>query len=95
MNTPDNDEMLWLLAKKRAGFKWSFASYCIVNAMLVAIWFFTTGIGSYCWPLWPMLGWGIGIAIQYMDAYHGSSIFSVTEEYNKLKKQQSNKLSSF
>lgn len=89
MNTVNHDEeMLWQLAKKRAAFKWSLACYVIVNALLVAIWFFTLGIGGYFWPLWPMLGWGVGIAMQYVNAYH-TDIFSVTNEYNKLKQQQS------
>ena len=35
------------------------AAYVAVNVMLVAIWALT-GFG-YFWPVWPMLGWGIGI----------------------------------
>ena len=79
------DEMLWKLAKRRAGFKWSFLMYVLVNAMLVAIWYLTSGTDSYFWPVWSMLGWGLGIAIQYFEAYHGSKIFSVQNEYEKLK----------
>ena len=36
-------------------------SYLLVMAMLVAIWALTTP-GGYFWPVWPMLGWGIGLA---------------------------------
>jgi hypothetical protein len=35
-------------------------SYLMVMALLVAIWALT-GAG-YFWPVWPMLGWGIGVA---------------------------------
>jgi hypothetical protein len=84
------DDILWRLAKKRAGFKWSLGSYVIVNAFLVAVWYFSSGIGSYFWPIWPMLGWGIGVALQYFHAYHESNIFSAEEEYKKLKNQQDN-----
>lgn len=82
-----NDDVLWEIAKKRAGFKWSLVSYFFVNCMLVAIWFFTSGIGSKFWPMWPMLGWGLGLAFQYVSAYHTSTFFSTQEEYEKLKKQ--------
>jgi hypothetical protein len=34
-------------------------TYVAVMLLLVAIWAFT-GAG-YFWPIWPMLGWGIGV----------------------------------
>ena len=34
-------------------------AYVSVSVMLVAIWALT-GAG-YFWPIWPMLGWGIGV----------------------------------
>ncbi|HMJ95105.1 MAG TPA: DUF1707 domain-containing protein [Thermoleophilaceae bacterium] len=34
-------------------------TYFAVMALLVAIWALT-GMG-YFWPIWPMLGWGIGV----------------------------------
>jgi L-alanine-DL-glutamate epimerase-like enolase superfamily enzyme len=37
------------------------AVYLAVNAMLVAIWALT-GAG-YFWPVWPLLGWGVLLAI--------------------------------
>lgn len=35
--------------------------YALVMALLVVIWLLTTP-GGYFWPVWPMLGWGIGLA---------------------------------
>ena len=35
--------------------------YVLVMMLLVAIWLLTTP-GGYFWPVWPMLGWGIGLA---------------------------------
>ena len=35
--------------------------YVIVNLLLVAIWAATGG--QYFWPIWPILGWGAGIAL--------------------------------
>jgi class 3 adenylate cyclase len=53
--------------------------YACVNAFLVAMWLLTSGhdidyvrelvrddqqnLGTQFWPIWPMLGWGIGLAI--------------------------------
>lgn len=87
-HTKDNE--LWQIAKRRAAFKISAFSYVSVNCLLVAIWFFTAGPASYFWPVWPILGWGIGVASQYFHAYHGSYLFSTQKEYEKLKNQQQN-----
>jgi hypothetical protein len=35
--------------------------YLVINAMLIVIWA-VTGAG-YFWPIWPMLGWGAGLAL--------------------------------
>lgn len=88
-NEQQKDQMLWQIAKRRAGFKASLLVYVLVNALLVVIWYLTTGIGSYFWPVWPILGWGIGMVAQYISAYHSTQIFSAEKEYEKLK--QSNK----
>ena len=80
MNTEQQkDDELWQIAKARVGFRWSFASYFIVNAMLVVIWLFTSGTGSYFWPVWCMMGWGGGIAFQYFHAYHGTKFTNTRE----------------
>ncbi|MCC6437295.1 MAG: 2TM domain-containing protein [Acidimicrobiales bacterium] len=58
-------------ARKRVEAKREFrnhvAIYIIVNAMLVLIWALS-GAG-YFWPIWPMAGWGIGVAINAYTAY--------------------------
>jgi hypothetical protein len=86
-NTQPKDEQLWEIAKRRASFKASLASYFFVNSLLVAVWFFSSGYNSYFWPIWPMLGWGFGLAFQYYAAYHGTKVFSAEEEYEKLKQE--------
>lgn len=42
--------------------------YWLVMTFLVVIWLVTMGWGEYFWPIWPMLGWGLGVAI------HGASL---------------------
>jgi 2TM domain len=90
-NPNSNDEKLWQIARKRAAFKKSLFSYFIVNSLLVAIWFvtsFQTGNRIYFWPIWPMLGWGVGLAFQYAAAYHNADVASVEKEFERLKNQQ-------
>ncbi|WP_207492144.1 2TM domain-containing protein [Aridibaculum aurantiacum] len=80
------DDVLWQMAKRRAGFKYSLLAYIFVNLFLIATWYFTSGSHSYFWPVWPMLGWGIGLAFQYFGAYHGDNVFSAEKEYEKMKR---------
>ena len=80
-----NDNQLHELAKKRVEFRVHLVVYAVVNVMLWAIWYMT-GQG-YIWPIWPTLGWGIGLIFHYLFEYRSSGVFSEEEEYNKLKKQ--------
>ena len=48
-------------------FKNHVAVYVIVNTMLVIIWALS-GQG-YFWPVWPMLGWGIGLVLHGWKVY--------------------------
>jgi hypothetical protein len=83
-NVPLNEYELRRLARKRVGFKTNLVSYIIINMFLSGIWFFTTP-GAYFWPMWPIMGWGIGLVFNYIDAYMHDAIFSVEKEYQKLK----------
>ncbi|HEX2607296.1 MAG TPA: 2TM domain-containing protein [Flavisolibacter sp.] len=87
----DKDPLLWQLAQRRAAFKRHLTSYVIINLFLWILWYFTGGktYGSGVpWPVWPTLGWGIGIAFSYAGAYlsNGST---VEREYDKLNNNQS------
>jgi hypothetical protein len=89
--TNEKDAALWELAKKRASFKKSLSVYIIVNIFLWALWYFTDGesyswsVRRWPWPLWTSLGWGVGIALQYVGAYIAPKSISVENEYQKLK----------
>src|SRR3954454_10907646 len=37
-----------------------FTTYLLVNLLLIGIW--AASGGGYFWPIWPILGWGIGVA---------------------------------
>lgn len=87
----EKDAALWELAKKRASFKKSLSVYIIVNIFLWALWFFTDknnyswNVNHWPWPLWASLGWGLGIALQYVSAYIAPKSISVEDEYQQLK----------
>jgi hypothetical protein len=53
----------------RAEFREHLRTYLGVMALLIAIWALT-GMG-YFWPVWPALGWGIGIASHASAALRG------------------------
>lgn len=42
--------------------------YLAVNALLVVIWVTTSGDG-YFWPVWPIAGWGIGLAVHAFETF--------------------------
>lgn len=85
------DPELWALAKRRASFKGHFAAYLIMSLFFWAIWYFTGGRyydSGIPWPVWPMLGWGIGVLSHYVSAYVAPRSNSVEREYEKLKRER-------
>jgi hypothetical protein len=90
--TPEGkDPQLWATAQKIASFKRNLATYFVVNAFLWIIWLLsgarTYGDG-FPWPVWPTLGWGIGLLFNYLGAYVNTGVSSVDKEYNKLSNKQ-------
>ena len=83
------DPVLWELAQRRSSFKSHLRTYLIINAFLWLLWFFTGqrswNQGHAPWPIWPTLGWGIGLLFHYFNAYHSSKGNDVEREYEKLK----------
>jgi hypothetical protein len=53
--------------KKKRDFKTHIVVYVTVNVFLVVIWA-VTGAGFF-WPVFPILGWGIGVAANAWDVY--------------------------
>ena len=94
---PDRDPYLWKQAKARVGFRMHLRSYLIVNTGLWLIWAFTNfavrsdthGGSVFPWPIFVMLGWGIGLASHYVHVYRGGNERSmIEEEYKKLARQR-------
>ncbi|HEY1112851.1 MAG TPA: 2TM domain-containing protein [Chitinophagaceae bacterium] len=85
------DPHLWHLAQRRASFKRHLAAYAILNIFFWVLWYVTHEGGEpdgLPWPVWPMLGWGIGVAFHYASAYLATGDNTVEREYHKLVQQQ-------
>jgi hypothetical protein len=91
-NAPqERDPELWELARKRASFQGHLRAYVVVNTFFWILWYFNGRNYSndgVPWPIWPALGWGIGITMHYFRAYVYPKSGSVEREYEKLKQQQ-------
>ncbi len=55
--------------KKKRDFKAHVLIYVLVNAFLVVIWAVTRDSGDIFWPIFPLVGWGIGLAANAWDVY--------------------------
>ena len=59
-------------AHERRDLRRHLASFVLVNLLLIAVWALT-GAG-YFWPIWPLLGWGVGIASHASETFLGRSV---------------------
>ena len=84
-NVNDKDEVAKNIAQKKADFTKYLYAYFIVNIILWVLWWFTegrsTGLSLNSWPIWIMLGWAIGMAFKYFEAYHGLKKDTAEQEY--------------
>jgi hypothetical protein len=74
--------------KAKAAFRQGVMNYVAVNAFLVVLWA-VTGRGSF-WPIWPILGWGIGLGFQAMALNKrdsGPSAAQVQAEVDRLRQK--------
>ena len=66
---PTDDQAMRDLAfkrvKERRDFQGHLVAYVVVNLFLWGVWAMTSGVGSYPWPVWVTLGWGIGVVMNW------------------------------
>lgn len=85
------DPQLWDLAQRRASFKSHFVIYLIMVVFFWVLWYLTGGrtySGGLPWPVWPMAGWGIGVAFHYIGAYAAPRQNAAEKEYEKLMQER-------
>jgi len=92
---PPTDDEIREMAKARVSFRAHAAAYVIVNAFLVGLWWLSangspsmmSGVdGGYFWPIWSILGWGIGLAFHGYGAYGGGH-GAIAREEQKLRER--------
>jgi hypothetical protein len=54
--------------RKKRGLQAHVLAYVMVNLLINGVWWLTTPGGFY-WPIFPLLGWGIGLAFNVWDVY--------------------------
>ena len=54
--------------KKRRDFRGHVLVYVLVNTFLVVIWA-VTDVHGFFWPVFPIVGWGIGVVMNAWDVY--------------------------
>src|SRR3954468_5406969 len=70
---------------RRGGYETSvrihFTTYLLVNLMLIGIW--AASGGGYFWPIWPLLGWGIGLGCHAAPLLAGVGTRRVAHELGR------------
>ena len=63
--------------------------YVLVNAFIIVIWAVTSS--GFFWPVFPMVGWGIGLVMNAWDVWRGGEFTDaeVSREMTRLKQHDS------
>ena len=81
------DDKMWEIAENRVGFRRHLVIYLVINILIIALWYFTSyryGSTAGYWFIYPLLGWGIGLAFHYWGAYW-DDLGAVENEYKKIR----------
>lgn len=75
--------------RKRADFRTHLLVYVVVNAFLVGIWAVATP-HAFFWPIFPILGWGIGVVLNAWDVYRPDPVTeqAVAREMERLRAEE-------
>ena len=72
MTTPMTDDELRQRAKRRVGMKMGFYIHATVYVLVnLGLWAIATVTGRGPWNVWPLLGWGLGLAIHGIVTFIG------------------------
>lgn len=89
MTAAMTEDEITRVAKARVGFRVHLLVYIAVNLFLIAIWYVTTQTtfggatptaDESFWPIWPEMGWGVGLLIHGFVVYGGGVNWQRREE---------------
>ena len=70
--------------KKKAELRSHVTVYTVINGMLIVIWAVTGR--HFFWPIFPMLGWGVGLILHAVDVYsHGPTEAQIRRQMDRLR----------
>ena len=71
--------------ERKQAFRMQIVMYLLVNALLVVIWAVTDA--GFFWPIFPIVGWGIGLGAQAYGIYGQKQITEadIDQEVEKLR----------
>ena len=67
-------------AKEKSDFYIHFVIYIAVNLFLIFIWWTGSGFNSHPWFVYPLFGWGIGVAAHGISAFRGEGYIETQTE---------------
>ena len=67
VDEPGLREQATIRLRKKRDFRAHLLAYVLINGSLLIIWALT-GSGFF-WPVFPMLGWGVGLVFHAWDIY--------------------------
>ncbi len=75
--------------KKRRDFSAHLLIYTLVNTFLVVIWALTD-LHGFFWPVFPIVGWGIGVVMNAWDVFRGDEFDEdqIHREMERLQRKQ-------
>jgi hypothetical protein len=75
--------------KKRRDFAGHLLVYLLVNTFIVLIWFMS-GSNGFFWPVFPIVGWGIGVVMNAWDVYRSDEFddMQIRREMERLQRMR-------
>ena len=74
--------------RARRDFRVHLVAYLLVNAVLWVLWVVVGGADGHPWPIWPTLGWGIGLASHWWSINRRPvSAEEVADEMKRMRRQ--------
>ena len=73
--------------KKRRDLAGHLLVYTLVNTFIVLIWFMS-GSNGFFWPVFPIVGWGIGVVMNAWDVYRNDEFdeIQIRREMDRLQR---------